>query len=301
MDQLEVMCQVFANVCDLFLIFPHSIGETTCMASCLIEWKRIHKKDIIVLTSAKTQEKIFSMYKEIKVIHISNDLFNKLMCKKVSFINYVDNVYKGNVKEQNMYQLIKKSMNVPLSFSHHKCDLEDIHIENAKKILADFEWEANKTILCIPFANCLGEDIVSQQFWPRFCHEASLRGYKVIFNSDKPIVQGVPYCFLSFPDVLALSTLCKGVVSVRTGLIDFIAANSSNNNIYVIYPGDTNEIWQNVPQIFINLKQCFDIDDNKSLVDNYIESASLKMFSESVKEYKNNTEDKIIQDIINVI
>ena len=298
-DDLEIFLQMFSQKHDLFLIFPYSIGETTCIASCLMEWKKIHNKDITVFVKSELMERLLQIYKELNVIKVSTDVFNKLILKKIDCINYLDNIYDGDFKEKNMYSLIKKSMNLPLSFPYNKCCLEDRYIQNANKILDNLELDPNKTILCIPFANCLGNTVVSKKFWKQFCEEAFRKGYNVIFNSDTPIVPEVPYCFLSFSDVLALSSICNKIISVRTGLIDFIAANSLNNNIYVIYPDDTNEIWDNHPQIFVNLKKCFIIDDTKSLVDNYIESASLKMFNSNVIEYKNDSEDKIIEDILN--
>ena len=297
-NQFEDILKLFAQTYDVFLVFPCAIGETTCFASCLIEWKKTHNKEIIVLIKSETMYEVLSLYKDINVIKISSNIFNRLINKKRSYINYLNDVYNGSFKEKNMYTLIKRSMNLPLSFSHNKCLIDKDSLENAKKTLANFGLNTNKTILCIPFANCLGDTIVSKNFWEEFCISAKKKGYNVIFNSNRPIVPNIPFCFLSFSETLSLSSICSKVVSVRTGLIDLISANSSNENIYVIYPNDKNGVWNKNPQIFLNLKQCFILDENKSLVDNYIETASLKMFNPSVKEYKNDSEEEIIERIL---
>lgn len=287
---------LFENVLDLkiFICPRFGLGESTCLAGLFHELKKkYNNKKILLLITSTSRKNLFSLYEDIDYIcEISQETYNYLFEKQATNYTIFQTPYSlVKNKHNSIISLIKEYLELPSDAKIKRAKISTEAYKQAENLFTKLKLKKGKTFFCVPKAICLGDKIVEDNFWGEFEHTAKTRGYDVVFNSEID---------LDLTILLPFVELCGNVAGVRTGLLDFIAANTQNIKIHTIYPNKNNYIWKETPEIIDNLRKSFVYNEDKDFLENYISSASLitNFDNNSCIEYISTSTKEITEKIL---
>lgn len=100
-------------------------------------------------------------------------------------------------------------------------------VTKVTKIAEEIGLDLNKFVILAPEA--LTTDLLPESFWHSLVRELYKSGYDVFLNVTKPTNLNCKKYDLSYKELFALSTLSKGVISLKSGLSEFLSQTGTKN------------------------------------------------------------------------
>lgn len=263
------------------------------------------KKPAIVVDKARMKS-VFKIFKDL--IPIDCVLYEDCTClfldremkyNNKTFISPFNDKYFNDYADVNIckngkhyYELlkdslqIKKSAIIPTAISNDNSYIETI----AKVVLK------NNFIILTPEAVSLNQ--LPEQFWIKLCKELKKLGYELFLNAThiSNRIDGVFTCFLSIDEINELAKYSKGIIGLRSGLLEILSSTSSKPTI-VIYNSyiDTlpNKMSPQEAKTGFSIKKLPNISNNvqEYCVDEYIVDELIYEIIEYIKKTKEKVDN----------
>lgn len=243
----------------IFLLSPHSgIGEFVQSLCLMKALKHKISKQIVIITSKKTEEDICKLYNNTVSCYYDPNL------KIYETNNISESLEPGKlypfyalpkptaIKRTKDIDFLKDFFLLP-----QNAKIEKIKPHRPKKIDDSFLkleniFKTQKTILLFPDANTYDSTVVTNELWIEVASRLQNAGYTCIFNSNE-VFKGFLNIFLPIDKTMYLSSLATTIITFRSGLSELLAL-ATNCKMLVIYPNGTTNLFKKECNINID---CF--------------------------------------------
>lgn len=274
---------------------PYSLGDTLMLCSLKDAWEKKNKGKIhfIIKPSHEIVMKMYGIkdYSLVDIVYnFSNMDHRNAFLKMGADVPYptkgkvwiahphfhswcaglLDQYDKPNsIKPfENFYRaFLGLSLATPLKMPNKKLAVSD-DLKNRLQKYGKLE----DIIIFLPEANSL--PMLNKAFWENLAKEKSKEGVVIQYVSNqKNKIDGVPFVDMTIEDTIALSSVCKAVFSLRSGICDLMAPYKNNLNVF--YPDTFKETMTRY-----SLSRMFSRSIKESLVPVvYTETKKLKLFN----------------------
>lgn len=238
----------FTDIC----IIKQDMGEPYVLANSMSEFtKKMNIKKIFFVFGRKYHADIFKMYyNDINYVCIPNiipmmwdGIPNKVYrYKNKRFILYINQQYTRSIMKKistnkleiPMINAILKNYNIKrenVSFSYPK--FSDEIINGVEQKVKEMGLKREKFIVLCPETTSLAK--YDKDFWLDISQKLIAQGYDIYYNNFKNLfkIEGAKELKLNTQEFTYLVTLSKGVISIRTGLVEVIS--QINVPLYILY------------------------------------------------------------------
>lgn len=291
-SETEKLNDIIGKHSDYWIIMPLSaFGDSLVVFKLIKKFKEEKGGKVLILSNQERILQLAKMFDSIdKSILITNNdysdnIFTGALTKIVIgklfatnfYINFIFNKTSSNMltRARAFLEINNETYGESPIFSKESCDF-------AKEFIENNNMKDDKIILITPFATTMNDKSLKVNFWNELAIKLEKNGYKVVFNSHKD--SKISNDFIKFmPNIeiiTAFSSLCHCVIGFRSGILDVIR-DGSDVRMIAIY---------NLDHCTSMLYQDFDVDKNKSPIENYINCCTLNTMYN-----KNNTLELIYQ------
>jgi len=202
-----------------------------------------------------------------KYFNIQNKKFN-LICPKTYFKKTEEKIKQSN--QNNYFNSLLKEFDCNINDIIFKQaiilkDIEENMFEKIKKI----NLNLNNFILLAPLANTC--ELIEENFWLELINKLKLKGYDIFINLYKKQNYLSEFknktCELSYSELFALAKYSKKIISLRSGLCEFLIDTNIEQNI--IYTDFNNRAFcENLTsaQVLSGFSLCNVLNINKNLI-----------------------------------
>ncbi|MBR5555368.1 hypothetical protein IKU74_05085 [bacterium] len=232
---------VFGKEHDIVFILSSNSGEAYIFLSHVFDAyvrKNNFKRPLIVATKKYHEDMIKAICPDVEYIRIKA---LKHQFKDDVLVNGKQ-TYFMTFSHQHFLQVLKDGKTLPIEHSHYytpilkRCGINENEISRRKitvsesvyqsmlKKVGEIGLDLNKFVFIAPEA--LSAIALPNKFWVDLINEFKNRGYDAFVNlmGNEVDLTGCEYksCFLTYPEVFALCCNAKKIISLRSGLTEFL-------------------------------------------------------------------------------
>jgi len=281
----------------IFFLAPCSTGDVLFLCSLMASFKLKNGGKVAVIVR-KNHASIVEMFCDvdfcISLNSISFECYEYTKISKSSIIkkgqlfmphvvneSFSDSLLVLGYKNFNVVDVFKMMLRLDMNSKISQPDFRFCNAEKAKKFLADNDFNPNKTVILFPTAFTCHQ--INSDFWKNTIQSLTSLGFNILVNylgdnddfvfNQKNIVR----INQSLDDVVALSLLCAGIISLRSGICDLLCF--TDKKIVALYPDDKSYKDFNLKNIFEQRSNLLEIVLDKNCDQGLAEKEVLSFFS----------------------
>lgn len=251
-----------------YFLFHQGLGETLICFYLLKEYKERFGKKILMLCFDPSREHVFGHCPYVDcVLHIDVHTFAYMSIfweEKYNIKNALEmwfapysSQYCWQVEDRanNMISAVRAFLKLPLwnGIEKYPIQVSAESVNTVRRRIKELNIRKGRTVFLITDAIGLGDSGLGKAFWLSLIEKLKEKDYDVVVNSEDKYAEGVKTAYFKPFEVGEFVNYCGYVVSVSTGILDFIGCFADSNvEIHRIVPVQLSAWKESYPRWLIN-------------------------------------------------